>query len=632
MQKASDRADRGSACNPTYTWQEIPDDPPLPGHDSDEGVKKTAQQEKGLGMQESSRRKDQYKKKGQKGNPHSKAPSIYTLYSGLTKKAPREDNGEMLLWRGDFNFFYHIDQQHVSPEDATVIGDNDEVDVFMSQVASCLDIKRGHRLIRESEYRVLSKNQDWYVFRVPTPPPKLFIIYPNVTFGFQDHLEAQPREQYGDCICLKPVFHPKNSRPPEVPQYTALLAQHFINSVSMRWVEDQPLKLRMQVPSYDKLLLWVRMMLVNQEDYGHFIRPEVFTMAVEIAKGHRHAIGVASMAVLYRALDEVYYNIVTGTTSTTQGTRSLDFICYLHNNSREESQQLLQRRHLSFHRPKFTHFMSNLSHGGVVAHWIISSGAQKLLTSCEIQAHSGLAPEAQSRSGLHLTHMSKTTTDVDFSGRVSDTTCGIRCTMPPAQPASKLLDDDWMEILNKAVDPEATTRIQQLSSESKKLSMNVEHIITQVSQAVNMNCGAEENSLLKEYDGNNPVTLPKLSDVVSARGLKHVWSEIKAFQEFLKQRPVQKDVVLKEISINLDLWSNFFSKPPPKIIRLMEGLRVLKRALSGEARLPNTNLIPAQQDQINQYVDLLRTAQDKVESSCVALEALTSQYNVEQAV
>uniref|UniRef100_A0A0D3EL37 Uncharacterized protein n=1 Tax=Oryza barthii TaxID=65489 RepID=A0A0D3EL37_9ORYZ len=92
--------------------------------------------------------------------------------------------------------------------------------------------------------------------------------------------------------------------------------------------------------------------------------------------------------------------------------------------------------------------------------------------------------------------------------------------------------------------------IQQLSSESKKLS---EH-------------GPEENSLLKEFDGNNPVTLPKLSDVVSARGLKHVWSEIKAFQELLKQRPVQKDVVLKEISINLDLWSNFFSKPSPEII------------------------------------------------------------------
>lgn len=147
-----------------------------------------------------------------------------------------------------------------------------------------------------------------------------------------------------------------------------------------------------------------------------------------------------------------------------------------------------------------------------------------------------------------------------------------------------------------------------------------------------MNCGVEENSLLKEFDGNNPVTLPKLSDVVSARGLKHVWSEIKAFQELLKQRPVQRDIILKEISINLDLWSNIFSKPPPEIIRLMEGLRVLKGALSEEAPLPTTNLVLAQQDQINQHVDLLHTAQDKVESSCVALEALTSQYNVEQEV
>ncbi|EEC76982.1 hypothetical protein OsI_15286 [Oryza sativa Indica Group] len=110
--------------------------------------------------------------------------------------------------------------------------------------------------------------------------------------------------------------------------------------------------------------------------------------------------------------------------------------------------------------------------------------------------------------------------------------------MPPAQPASKLLDDDRMEFFDKAVDPKSTTMIQQLSSESKKLSINVEHIIAQVSQAVNMNCGTEENFLLKEFDGNNPVTLPKLSDVVSARGLKHVWSEIKAFQELLKQHPV----------------------------------------------------------------------------------------------
>ena len=66
--------------------------------------------------------------------------------------------------------------------------------------------------------------------------------------------------------------------------------------------------------------------------------------------------------------------------------------------------------------------------------------------------------------------------------------------------------------------------------------------------------------------------------------------------------------MLKEISINLDLWSNFFSKPPPEIIRLMEGLRVLKGALSEEAPLQITNLILAQQDQINQHVNMLRTA------------------------
>uniref|UniRef100_A0A0E0Q5Z8 Aminotransferase-like plant mobile domain-containing protein n=1 Tax=Oryza rufipogon TaxID=4529 RepID=A0A0E0Q5Z8_ORYRU len=149
------------------------------------------------------------------------------------------------------------------------------------------------------------------------------------------------------------------------------------------------------------------------------------------------------------------------------------------------------------------------------------------------------------------------------------------------------------------------TGVEELSNESKKLSMDVEQIVAQIPKAPNGDSGAGENSQFKEFHGNNP-------------------SEIKAFQELLKQRPIQKDIVLKEISINLDLWSNFFSKPPPEIIRLMEGLRVLKGALSEEAPLPTTK--------IDHHIDMLRTAQDKVESSCVALAALTSQYNVERAV
>uniref|UniRef100_A0A0E0AIW4 Aminotransferase-like plant mobile domain-containing protein n=1 Tax=Oryza glumipatula TaxID=40148 RepID=A0A0E0AIW4_9ORYZ len=132
------------------------------------------------------------------------------------------------------------------------------------------------------------------------------------------------------------------------------------------------------------------------------------------------------------------------------------------------------------------------------------------------------------------------------------------------------------------------TGAEKLSSESKKLSMEIEYI---------------KHKSHKHRTGT--LMQGKAPNVVSAHGLKHVWSEI--FQELLKQCPVQKDIVLKETSINLDLWSNFFSKPPPEIIRLMEGLRVLKGALSEEVPLPTTNLILAQQDQINQHVDMLRT-------------------------
>lgn len=46
---------------------------------------------------------------------------------------------------------------------------------------------------------------------------------------------------------------------------------------------------------------------------GHHIRPEVFSMAVKIAGGTRVAIGVASLAFLYRKLDSVHRRIANGT-------------------------------------------------------------------------------------------------------------------------------------------------------------------------------------------------------------------------------------------------------------------------------------------------------------------------------
>uniref|UniRef100_A0A0E0MWB2 Aminotransferase-like plant mobile domain-containing protein n=1 Tax=Oryza rufipogon TaxID=4529 RepID=A0A0E0MWB2_ORYRU len=42
---------------------------------------------------------------------------------------------------------------------------------------------------------------------------------------------------------------------------------------------------------------------------GKFIRPEVFAMAVEIAQGSRRAIGITSMAFLYRALNNIHHYV-----------------------------------------------------------------------------------------------------------------------------------------------------------------------------------------------------------------------------------------------------------------------------------------------------------------------------------
>uniref|UniRef100_A0A0E0LWN0 Aminotransferase-like plant mobile domain-containing protein n=1 Tax=Oryza punctata TaxID=4537 RepID=A0A0E0LWN0_ORYPU len=173
------------------------------------------------------------------------------------------------------------------------------------------------------------------------------------------------------------------------------------------------------------------------------------------------------------------------------------------------------------------------------------------------------------------------------------------------------------------------TEVERFSSESKQLFTDIEQIIAQVSQSPNMNSGSGESFQLNEFNGDSTVTLPKLSDAVSARYIKHIWYDVSAFQDLLKKRPIQKDVVLREISLSLNLWGNFFLEPPPEIGRLMKGLQMLHRALSEEAHLSDTDLIPTQQDQVNQHVATLRTAQDKVKSSCVTLDAITSGYKKE---
>ncbi|EEC69589.1 hypothetical protein OsI_38925 [Oryza sativa Indica Group] len=464
---------------------------------------------------------------------------------------------------------------------------------------------------------------------------------------------------------------------------------------------------------------------------GNFIRPEVFTMAVEIAQGSRWAIGVTSMAFLYRALDNVYHQVAAhfrdyesmdiksahslfwdfndaGTTL-----RSLDFLgrSSIRFPTSDQEVKLFDDRSPKAHRAismAAVDFLVSCTVGGVTYRRGGSGGRvgtpkQRTAKSVSISPeHQEESAQTEIKTTSPLPASSANPTEIvrvgpDRSGKdiekirtyianPDNVTTHVSAqasqqellVLPPRNetvlnssamthidpyseglaiphddigtlPTDPLTGDfsDLATLLDGGANPKTSlcldspifpgatqkdnvnshlpeddetrteacadtvkggtshhaslTGVEELSNESKKLSMDVEQIVAQILKAPNVD-----------------------PDDVSARGLKHVWSEIKAFQELLKQRPIQKDIVLKEISINLDLWSNFFSKPPPEIIRLMEGLRVQKGALSEEAPLPTTK--------IDHHIDMLRTAQDKVESSCVALAALTSQYNIERAV
>lgn len=64
---------------------------------------------------------------------------------------------------------------------------------------------------------------------------------------------------------LKPVLF-NDSGTFDVPRHTATLAQKFITSRTKRWLEDQPMQLRLEISPNDKLMLWARMLMVNPYD------------------------------------------------------------------------------------------------------------------------------------------------------------------------------------------------------------------------------------------------------------------------------------------------------------------------------------------------------------------------------
>lgn len=95
----------------------------------------------------------------------------------MAELAPKEKPGEVYLWREDFDFFKDAEPEHPPLSDeVTVEGFKmDGLDDFMTQVADCLGLGRGQRLVMEPEYEVIERRE----MELPMPSPhscKIFVI------------------------------------------------------------------------------------------------------------------------------------------------------------------------------------------------------------------------------------------------------------------------------------------------------------------------------------------------------------------------------------------------------------------------------------------------------------------------
>jgi hypothetical protein len=90
-------------------------------------------------------------------------PTIYTLYSGHVKEAPKEANGEVIFWREEFDLFMDYEDKPPEPDEISV-EDEEGTDETLSKVAECLNLGRGRTLIFESAHdfrrKVDARNYD----------------------------------------------------------------------------------------------------------------------------------------------------------------------------------------------------------------------------------------------------------------------------------------------------------------------------------------------------------------------------------------------------------------------------------------------------------------------------------------
>jgi hypothetical protein len=203
--------------------------------------------------------------------------TLYTLFSGPAEQAPIESDGEIYLWREDFDFF---DGATPSPRHTDAVGtvkEDEGTDDHMTLVAGCLGLGRGPQLVTESAYEALGNDRrDDRHCRVPTPEKKLSGILKDVPFGCQQTPNAQPVwECNGTASYIHPVLE-STPRSNTVPRFTSTLAQKFIKHPPAKWFNDHQPQLRLEVPICRQMLIWARMMLVSGEDEDILQKTDVF--------------------------------------------------------------------------------------------------------------------------------------------------------------------------------------------------------------------------------------------------------------------------------------------------------------------------------------------------------------------
>jgi hypothetical protein len=190
------------------------------------------------------------------------------LFSGPANEAPKELDGEIILWREEFDAFMDYEWKPRAPDNEVFLKDAEEVDKTMTQVAENLGLGRGPTLISESASKFVHRVTDVYYDNktlIPKPPRMLTSSIPEFALGVQNSPGAPPTMvSSGPAIVLRPEqFGVKDFA---VPTRTSTMAQKFIQSTHTRWIDNYPHRFGTDVSVCRQLLIWTRMMLLNAED------------------------------------------------------------------------------------------------------------------------------------------------------------------------------------------------------------------------------------------------------------------------------------------------------------------------------------------------------------------------------